>query len=42
MLSVPQALWKSASIFVVEIDAVDQILTPESGADNIRAHVTRY
>jgi len=34
-------LWKSASIFVVEIDAVDQILTPESGADNIRAHVTR-
>jgi hypothetical protein len=34
-------LWQSASIFVVEIDAVDQVLTPVSGADNIRAHATR-
>ena len=34
-------LWQSASIFVVEIDAVDEIRTPESSADNVRAQVTR-
>jgi len=34
-------LWQCGSIFVVEIEAVDEIRSPQSGADNVRARVTR-
>jgi len=34
-------LWQCASIFVVEVEAVDQIRTPQSSADNVRVLVKR-